>query len=122
MRLPLRYKLHRGTRKYLLKKLLARYIPRQLVDRPKRGFGVPVAAWLRGPLRGWAGELIADTGTMNRLPLDRARVSELLRLHCSGARDAHPLLWAVLMLVCYVARHERGIALPELPAEAQRAA
>jgi asparagine synthase (glutamine-hydrolysing) len=122
MRLPLRYKIQRGTSKYLLKKLLARYLPPELIYRPKKGFGVPVAAWLRGPLRGWAEELLHDTATMNRLPLDRAKLVELLRLHVSGARDAHPLLWATLMLVCYVARHERGSVLPDVPALAERAA
>lgn len=122
MRLPLKYKLQRGTTKYLLKKLLARYLPPELVYRPKKGFGVPVAAWLRGPLQGWARELLNDTSTMNRLPLNRPRLLELLRLHCDGSRDAHPLLWAALMLVCHVARHERGQSLPDVPVMAERAA
>ncbi|MEJ0087424.1 MAG: asparagine synthase (glutamine-hydrolyzing) [Pseudomonadota bacterium] len=122
MRLPLKYKLRRATTKYLLKKLLARYLPAELVYTPKKGFGVPVAAWLRGPLKSWAQELFNDTSTMNRLPLDRPKLLELLRLHCSGARDAHPLLWAALMLVSHVARHERGMTLPDVPVTAERAA
>ena len=63
-----------------------------------------------------------DSSTMNRLPLDRPKLVELLRLHCNGSRDAHPLLWAALMLVCYVARHEQGLVLPDVPALAERAA
>ncbi len=122
MRLPLRFKIQRGVSKHLLKKLLSRYLPAELVYRPKKGFGIPVADWLRGPLKGWAHELLADSGTMNRLPLDRPRLQELLRLHCSGERDAHPLLWAVLMLACHVARHERGMSLPDVPATTERAA
>ena len=118
MRLPLRYKMRAGTHKYLLKKLLTRYLPAELVYRPKQGFGIPVAAWLRGPLKGWALELLNDSSTMSRLPLDRPKLDQLMRTHASGARDAHPLLWAVLMLACFVARHERGESLPPLASPA----
>jgi asparagine synthase (glutamine-hydrolysing) len=122
MRLPLEYKLRGGTTKYLLKKLLERHLPRELIYRPKRGFGMPVAQWLRGSLKEWAMELLNDVGTMSRLPVDRARVIEIMELHCSGQRDAHPVLWAVLMLACHVAHHERGAALPALPSYLRSAA
>jgi asparagine synthase (glutamine-hydrolysing) len=103
-----------------LKKALCRYLPKDLVHRPKRGFGVPVAQWLRGPLRSWAEELLYDDTLLARVPLDKGRLRELFKLHNSGARDAHPLLWAALMLLCYVARHDRGTSLP--PIMTQRAA
>jgi asparagine synthase (glutamine-hydrolysing) len=120
MRLPVEYKLRGRQTKYLLKKALCRYLPPELVYQPKRGFGVPVAQWLRGPLRSWAEQLLYDDSLIARLPLDKARLRELFKLHISGARDAHPLLWAVLMLLCYVARHDCGSSLP--PVMAQRAA
>jgi asparagine synthase (glutamine-hydrolysing) len=120
MRLPVEFKLRRGRTKYLLKKALCRYLPTGLVHRPKRGFSVPVAEWLRGPLRPWAEELLHDQSLVSRLPLDNKRLRELFALHISGSRDAHPLLWAALMLLCYVARHEHGTSLP--PVAAQRAA
>ena len=120
MRLPVAFKLRRGQTKYLLKKALCRYLPPQLVYRPKKGFGVPVGQWLRGPLRAWAEELIHDSSLVARLPLDAKRLRELFALHASGARDAHPLLWATLMLLCYVAKHECGISLP--PVITRRAA
>jgi asparagine synthase (glutamine-hydrolysing) len=120
MRLPVEYKIRGRNTKYLLKKALCRYLPRDLVHRPKRGFGVPVAQWLRGPLRSWAEQLLYDDSLIARLPLEKTRLRELFQLHASGARDAHPLLWAVLMLLCYVARHDRGTSLP--PIVAQRAA
>ncbi len=112
MRLPTQLKIQGRQTKYLLKKLLCRYLPAQLVYQPKRGFGVPVASWLRGPLRAWAADLIHDPQVMSRLPIDRNRVARLFELHLSGRRDAHPLLWATLMLLCYVARHDRGMVLP----------
>jgi asparagine synthase (glutamine-hydrolysing) len=120
MRLPVEFKLRGRHTKYLLKKGLCRYLPPSFVYRPKRGFGVPVAQWLRGPLRSWAENLLYDDSLVSRLPLEKARLRELFRLHTSGARDAHPLLWAALMLLCYVARHERGTSLP--PVASQRAA
>jgi asparagine synthase (glutamine-hydrolysing) len=103
-RLPVEWKLRGGTNKYLLRKLLERHVPRELVERPKQGFGVPVDRWLRGPLREWARERCHDAASYRALPLDRARVVELLELHLSGRRDVHPLLWAVLMLLDFNVR------------------
>jgi asparagine synthase (glutamine-hydrolysing) len=120
MRLPVEFKLRGRQTKYLLKKALCRYLPPQLVYRRKQGFGVPVAQWLRGPLRAWAETLLYDDLLVSQLPLHKGRVRELFKLHTSGARDAHPLLWATLMLLCYVARHESGTDLP--PVVTQRAA
>jgi asparagine synthase (glutamine-hydrolysing) len=114
MRLPVQWKLRDRQTKYLLRKVLCRYLPPQHVYRPKMGFSVPVAKWLRGPLREWARDLIHDDDLLQRLPLRKERLRRLFTLHDSGARDAHPLLWAILMLLCYVARHERGGELPAI--------
>jgi asparagine synthase (glutamine-hydrolysing) len=120
MRLPLQYKMRAGQTKYLLKKALCRHLPPAMVYRPKQGFGVPVAQWLRGPLRSWSYDLLSDSTLVSRLPLERERLMALADLHMSGARDAHPILWAVLMLLCFVARHDRGMDLPVI--ETKRAA
>jgi asparagine synthase (glutamine-hydrolysing) len=114
MRLPVHYKIRGRQTKYLLKKALSRYLPADLVYQPKRGFGVPIAQWLRGPLRSWCEDLIHDSSVMSRLPLDRSRIQDLFKLHVSGKRDAHPVLWATLMLLCFVARHDRTMDLPKL--------
>jgi asparagine synthase (glutamine-hydrolysing) len=112
MRLPVHYKLRGQQTKYLLKRALSRHLPADLVYRPKRGFGVPVGEWLRGPLKNWATELLHDESLTSHLPLERQRIRELLKLHLSGSRDAHPLLWAVLMLLCFVAHHDRCMDIP----------
>ncbi len=112
MRLPLQYKIRNGQTKYLLKKALCRHLPPELVYRPKQGFGVPVAQWLRGPLRSWTYDLLNDSAIVSRLPLERKQLTALADVHMSGARDAHPLLWSVLMLLSFVARHDRGMELP----------
>jgi hypothetical protein len=66
-------------------------------------------------LRTWAAYVLHDESILSKLPLERQRLRQLFDLHVSGARDAKPLLWAVLMLLCFVARHDRSIDLPSLP-------
>jgi len=105
MRLPLKFKLRNGETKYLLKKVLRKYLPAECVYRPKMGFGVPLAAWLRGPLRRWAQEIIHDDTLMSRLPLEKSRVRALFQQQAAGERESHPLLWSVLMLLCFVQTH-----------------
>jgi len=112
MRLPLQFKLRDGQGKYLLKKALCRFLPAAQVYRPKMGFGVPIAEWLRGPLRDWAHALIYDEALMSRLPLEPQSVRELLRQQLNGERESHPLLWSVLMLLCFMQRHDRQRDLP----------
>jgi asparagine synthase (glutamine-hydrolysing) len=112
MRLPMQYKIRNGETKYLLKKVLSKYLPTEYVYRPKKGFAVPLAQWLRGPLRTWAQELVHDDTLMSRVPLDKGRVRELLRQQAAGERESHPLLWSVLMLLCFVQTHGAQRALP----------
>jgi asparagine synthase (glutamine-hydrolysing) len=69
------------------------------MDRPKRGFGVPIDSWLRNDLSVWAEEKINDSQSFQGLPLNQQSVKELFQLHKSGVRNVHPLLWAVLMLL-----------------------
>jgi asparagine synthase (glutamine-hydrolysing) len=114
MRLPQEFKLRNGQTKYLLKKVLGKYLPTAHVNRPKMGFGVPLAGWLRGPLRTWADELIHDDSLMSRVPLDKVRVRQLRRQQLSGERESHPLLWSVLMLLCFVQTHGARRALPAI--------
>jgi asparagine synthase (glutamine-hydrolysing) len=102
--LPLGLKIRRGSSKWLLRRVLDRYVPRPLIDRPKMGFGVPIDAWLRGPLRDWAEQLLAPT----RLKSDGfVRVEPVRRAwqeHLEGTRNWQYPLWTVLMLQAWRAR------------------
>jgi asparagine synthase (glutamine-hydrolysing) len=106
-RLPTRFKLRHGKGKWLLRQLLYRHVPKELVERPKAGFAVPIASWLRGPLRAWAEELLSEPrlaagGLLNPAPI-RARWQE----HLEGRRNWHASLWNVLMFQAW--RGPRGI-------------
>lgn len=99
MRLPIKWKLRGFGGKYLLRKLLYRHVPRRLVDRPKMGFGVPMAEWLRGPLREFAAERFNSRELFEDLPISPGLVQELFSLHCSKKRNVASLLWALLALL-----------------------
>jgi asparagine synthase (glutamine-hydrolysing) len=104
---PLRLKVRGGQGKWLLRRVLDRYVPRRLVDRPKAGFDVPVGAWLRGPLRGWAEDL-HDPGRLRRQGLLRPEpVSQRWQAHLAGRGNGHDQLWTLLMLQAWL-RHVEG--------------
>ena len=96
-RMPLSYKIRGGQGKWLLRQVLYRYVPRELVERPKQGFGVPIDHWLRGPLREWAEELLSLRRLREEGFLDPAPVRALWAQHLSGQRNWQYLLWDVLM-------------------------
>ncbi|MCC9625651.1 asparagine synthase (glutamine-hydrolyzing) [Thalassospira sp. MA62] len=97
-RLPARLKMNGSVGKYALRQILYKYVPREMIDRPKTGFGVPLAQWLRGPLRDWMGDLLARDALYDDLGLDRAQVSHLVDEHLSGRRNWGHQLWAISML------------------------
>jgi asparagine synthase (glutamine-hydrolysing) len=94
-RIPSARLIAHGEGKRPLRAVLARYVPRALVDRPKTGFGIPVGEWIRGPLRPWAEDLLSPGALADGL-FDRAAVRRWFAELLSGRRDAQHGLWAVL--------------------------
>jgi asparagine synthase (glutamine-hydrolysing) len=99
--LPLELKRRGGTGKWLLRRVLDRYVPQHLIDRPKQGFGVPIKEWLRGPLRSWADDLLNDKSTIIGELIDLAAVRDVWREHQREDVDHCYRLWVILMLVAW---------------------
>ena len=103
-RLPPLWKARPGSGKYLLRRVLDRYVPRHLVERPKAGFAVPIDAWLRGPLRDWAAALLDPVRLEREGVLAPTPIAAKWREHLEGRRNWQYLLWNVLMFQCWKER------------------
>jgi len=103
-RLPLNLKIRNGQSKWILKQILYNYVPKELIERPKTGFSIPLDSWLRGPLREWAEDLLTEDclrreGVFNPKPI-RQKWDE----HLSGKRNWQYHLWDVLMFQAWLER------------------
>jgi asparagine synthase (glutamine-hydrolysing) len=111
-RLPRHLRVRSGEAKWLLRRVLDRYVPRRLIERPKMGFGVPLATWLRGPLRDWAEELL-DPQVLGGGFLDVRAVHRLWSEHIDGGRNWAYALWTILMFEAWRRRWATAAARPE---------
>jgi asparagine synthase (glutamine-hydrolysing) len=96
-RLPIAMKIRAGTSKWALRELLYQHVPRELIERPKAGFAIPIGQWLRGPLRPWAAELLHPDRLQREGYLRPEPISQLWQQHLSGRYDHTTKLWTVLM-------------------------
>lgn len=100
--LPVDVKLRDGQTKWLLRQLLYKYVPRKLIDRPKMGFAVPVATWLRGPLRDWAESLLDERLMLDQGFFDPTPVRRKWQEHLSGKSNWQYHLWNILMFQAWL--------------------
>jgi asparagine synthase (glutamine-hydrolysing) len=101
-RIPVSMKVRGGQGKHILRKLLYREAPRQLFERPKAGFAVPVGEWLRGPMRPWAEALLDRSRLRQEGYFDAEVVHRRWQQHLRRERDATPAIWAVLMFQAWL--------------------
>jgi asparagine synthase (glutamine-hydrolysing) len=95
-KLPLQDKVRKGATKWILRQVLYRYVPPGLIERPKKGFGIPIDRWLRSGLRDWAEDLLSVRSLSAHGLFHVDRIREKWNEHLSGARN-WPLLWDVLV-------------------------
>jgi asparagine synthase (glutamine-hydrolysing) len=109
-RLPMSLVHREGHGKWLLRKVLEKHVPTALFDRPKMGFGVPLAAWLRGPLRSWADDLLASTTLRREGYWNAEVVKSAWTAHLSGNVDSSSRLWPILMFQSWLNKQRNEIA------------
>jgi len=109
-RLPEKFLVRNGQSKWILRQVLDRYVPKQLIDRPKAGFGLPVAEWLRNELRDWAEHLLDERAIRAQGFLDPAPVRTMWEQHVSGKHDRQAYLWNVLMFQAWLEAQGRAVS------------
>ena len=101
-KIPQSMKIKNGSGKWLLRQVLYQYVPKDLVDRPKMGFGIPLASWLRGPLKDWAENLLSEKKLREGGFFQPTIIREKWEEHLKGKRHWHFNLWNVLMFQAWL--------------------
>ena len=103
--IPASMKIRQNTSKWILRQVLYKMVPRNLIERPKMGFSVQVAQWLRGDLRAWAEDMLGLVGTNGYEFLREKPIRSVWNEHLAGKRDHSQRLWTILMLLSW--KHQR---------------
>lgn len=101
-RLPLELKVRQNESKWILRRVLDRYVPRRLIDRPKMGFGIPIHDWLRGPLHEWGATLLDPDRLRREGYLNPAPIQQRWEEHAAGTRNWGYSLWGPLMFQAWL--------------------
>ncbi|HYI91946.1 MAG TPA: asparagine synthase (glutamine-hydrolyzing) [Bryobacteraceae bacterium] len=117
-RIPMSLKRRDGSGKWILKQLAYKLVSRELLDRPKAGFAIPIVDWLRGPLRAWGEELLAPERLREEGFFNPRQVQATWRAHQEGHIDYSARLWTVLMFQAWLEHYHKGenVASPPMTA------
>ena len=99
--LPGHFKLRGMTTKYILKQAAREWLPKEIIDRPKKGFGIPVGAWLRGPLKSYAHDLLTSQSLRNAGYFNEEAIQQMLSEHQEGLVDHRKALWTLLAFAAW---------------------
>lgn len=99
-------KIRNGEGKWILKRILQKYLPIELIEKPKMGFGVPIDFWLRGELKNWANDLLDESRLRSQGYFNSAKVKEMFTEHISGKKNWHHQLWTILMFQSWLDKNK----------------
>ena len=101
-RIPSSLKIYNGNTKYVLRESLNRFIPNELIDRPKTGFGIPLSEWIRGPLHDWTSDLLSKDRIVRDGFFNYDDIENILKEHNSQEVDWGSKIWTLLMFQCWL--------------------
>ena len=104
--MPLNMKIRNGQGKWALRQILHKRVPREMIERPKQGFALPLGQWLRGPLRHWAENLLDPTRLSNEGYLKPEPIRQKWAEHKAGKRNWEHSLWSVLMFQAWLEKQQ----------------
>lgn len=105
--LPLSMKIRGNQGKWILRQILSKYLPGELIDRPKFGFGAPISEWLRGALKDWANELLREDALRSQGYFNVGMIKSLWNEHKEGRADHSEMLWTILIFQEWLKTHEK---------------
>ena len=113
--LPLHLKVRKHTTKWILREVLYRHVPKSIIERPKMGFGIPVARWIRGPLLDWAENLLAEDRLRDEGFFDVAQIRSAWKRHLESGLDTEAPIWDVLMFQAWWDRWKASETVGQMP-------
>lgn len=111
--IPPQWRMAKGKGKYFLRKVLSRYLPESLFERPKMGFGIPIGQWITGPLKEWSENLLSEKSLKNDGIFRHKKIRAIWEKQLSGASNWEYHLWIILMLQAWLGRERRKPILRE---------